>query len=129
MKLNSQIATMNQPFTSSFTSSLRSRALKVRSSVGRFWCTLAHDSPMWPIGGRYQCRRCFLYHPVRWEIATNPQEHRSAKQPQYPGKMPKGLSPADLEKILDRATRAERERFLELAAERKDLGCGHRDEV
>ena len=27
-----------------------------------------HDSPMWPINGRYQCRRCLHYHDVAWEI-------------------------------------------------------------
>jgi len=32
------------------------------------WCRLMHNSPMWPINGRYQCRRCFQYHPIAWDM-------------------------------------------------------------
>ena len=28
------------------------------------WCRSMHDSPMLPIHGRYQCRRCHRYHDV-----------------------------------------------------------------
>src|SRR5258707_13053584 len=34
--------------------------------LGALWCTLMHDSPMWPIRGAYQCRTCSRYHPVPW---------------------------------------------------------------
>jgi hypothetical protein len=38
------------------------------SVIGAFWCALMHrDSSMWPIHGRYQCRRCLRYRQVRWE--------------------------------------------------------------
>jgi len=28
------------------------------------WCRRMHRSPMWPIHGRYQCRKCHRYHDV-----------------------------------------------------------------
>ena len=31
------------------------------------WCSFAHDDLMWPMNGRYQCRRCLQYHRVPWE--------------------------------------------------------------
>jgi hypothetical protein len=37
------------------------------------WCTLLHDSVMWPIHGQYQCRRCGLLKPVPW---AQPDEFR-----------------------------------------------------
>jgi hypothetical protein len=29
-----------------------------QSSVGVLWCSLAHESVMWPIHGHYECRSC-----------------------------------------------------------------------
>jgi hypothetical protein len=34
--------------------------------AGRSWCTLMHDSPMWPIHGQYQCGACHRRYPVPW---------------------------------------------------------------
>jgi hypothetical protein len=45
------------------------------------WCTLLHDSVMWPIHGQYQCRRCGLRRTVPW---AQPDEFRVA------GKLPLG---------------------------------------
>jgi len=28
------------------------------SRMGRLWCILMHDSPMWPVHGHYECRTC-----------------------------------------------------------------------
>jgi hypothetical protein len=33
---------------------------------GHLWCTLMHNSMMWPIHGHYQCRRCGRRRPVPW---------------------------------------------------------------
>jgi len=34
---------------------------------GSLWCGVAHDSPMWPIHGRYQCRVCGRFYSVPWQ--------------------------------------------------------------
>ena len=31
------------------------------------WCRIMHDSPMWPIGGRYRCRSCGRIFLVPWD--------------------------------------------------------------
>jgi hypothetical protein len=30
------------------------------------WCTLMHNSSMWPIHGQYECRICGRRQPVAW---------------------------------------------------------------
>jgi hypothetical protein len=42
--------------------SLMSKAL--RSDLGTLWCSLMHDSPMWPVHGEYQCRMCGRRYPA-----------------------------------------------------------------
>jgi len=37
---------------------------KLRSIVGKLWCTLAHRSVMWPVHGYYTCRRCGRCYPA-----------------------------------------------------------------
>jgi hypothetical protein len=37
------------------------------SKLGRMWCDLMHDAPMWPIHGQYECRTCGRRYPVRWD--------------------------------------------------------------
>jgi hypothetical protein len=39
---------------------------KAGPNVRAMWCGLMHDSPMWPIHGRYECRTCGRVWPVRW---------------------------------------------------------------
>jgi hypothetical protein len=34
--------------------------------LGALWCVFTHDSLMWPIHGRYQCRACGRHYPVPW---------------------------------------------------------------
>jgi len=34
--------------------------------LGTIWCAVMHDSPMWPIHGRYECRACGRHYPVPW---------------------------------------------------------------
>jgi len=31
------------------------------------WCRSMHDGAMWPIKGKYICRRCLREYPVAWE--------------------------------------------------------------
>jgi hypothetical protein len=37
--------------------------------INRFsqlWCEIAHNAPMWPMHGRYECRTCGRQHKVEW---------------------------------------------------------------
>jgi hypothetical protein len=34
--------------------------------LGQVWCSLTHDSPMWPIHGHYECRVCGRQYRVPW---------------------------------------------------------------
>ena len=34
--------------------------------LGRLWCNWTHPPPMWPIHGRYICRKCMRSHPIPW---------------------------------------------------------------
>lgn len=34
--------------------------------LGTAWCELAHDTPMWPVHGQYECRTCGRHYPVPW---------------------------------------------------------------
>lgn len=34
--------------------------------LSELWCDWMHDSPMWPIHGRYQCRVCGRIYRVLW---------------------------------------------------------------
>lgn len=38
--------------------------------LGELWCTVMHDSPMWPIHGEYRCRTCGRRYPVPWARDT-----------------------------------------------------------
>ncbi len=39
------------------------------NTLAAFWCAVAHDSPMWPIHGHYECRVCGREYPVAWSNA------------------------------------------------------------
>ena len=39
--------------------------------IGWLWCTLMHNSPMWPIHGHYECRVCGRQHAVPWDETTS----------------------------------------------------------
>ena len=34
--------------------------------LSELWCEFMHDSTMWPIHGRYQCRECGRLYKVPW---------------------------------------------------------------
>jgi len=40
--------------------------LTFAAKLADWWCRAIHDAPMWPIHGRYQCRKCGRIHPVPW---------------------------------------------------------------
>jgi hypothetical protein len=42
---------------------------QVRERIGTTWCTLAHDSLLWPIHGYYECRSCGRHFPAFGEAA------------------------------------------------------------
>lgn len=35
-------------------------------TIGVLWCSLMHDSPMWPIHGEYECRDCGRRYSIPW---------------------------------------------------------------
>jgi hypothetical protein len=37
---------------------------KFQSNLGTVWCTLMHDSMMWPVHGQYECRTCGRQYPA-----------------------------------------------------------------
>ena len=39
--------------------------------LGAWWCNLMHDSPMWPIHGRYECATCGRHYAVPWDDRRN----------------------------------------------------------
>jgi hypothetical protein len=56
---------MNTPSTLTKTE----RPSGILRRLADLWCTLLHDSAMWPIHGEYECRRCGLRRPVPWAQA------------------------------------------------------------
>jgi hypothetical protein len=40
-----------------------------QDTLGSLWCSLAHEAPMWPIHGHYECRTCGRLHRVPWADA------------------------------------------------------------
>ena len=30
------------------------------------WCRNMHDAAMWPMHGKYTCRKCLREHPIEW---------------------------------------------------------------
>jgi hypothetical protein len=35
--------------------------------ISAAWCRKMHDEAMWPMHGRYICRKCLREHRVTWE--------------------------------------------------------------
>jgi len=51
---------------------------ELQSRVGAAWCKLMHDSPMWPLYGRYTCRTCGRRYPAFAEAPIAKRPDRSA---------------------------------------------------
>ena len=54
---------------------------QLRLSIGRLWCILMHDSPMWPVHGHYECRTCGRQYAAFVEEARVNLASRGALQP------------------------------------------------
>ena len=67
---------MSQSEVSESTKGPRTSGLLDR--LADLWCRRMHDSPMLPIHGRYQCRKCHRYHDVSWE---HPDGHDKPNDP------------------------------------------------
>src|SRR5579872_7390548 len=49
-------------------------ALDPGGKIGELWCSLMHESAMWPTHGFYQCRACGRKYPVPWsELRHTPR--------------------------------------------------------
>src|SRR3954462_7417114 len=44
--------------------------------IGSTWCKLMHSDLMWPINGRYQCRRCHRSREITWAAQGNSRNSR-----------------------------------------------------
>ena len=40
--------------------------IRLIESALRQWCYVMHPAPMWPVRGKWRCRRCLREFPVRW---------------------------------------------------------------
>ena len=57
---------------------------QLRSRMGKFWCILAHNSPMWPVYGHYECRICGRRYPAFMEEASVNLGRRGVLKPAVP---------------------------------------------
>ena len=49
-------------------------------AVAAFWCSIAHDSPKWPIHGHYACGVCGREYPVEWsKVKTGERPKREPR--------------------------------------------------
>lgn len=40
---------------------------RLLNKIGETWCRVMHSEPMWPVNGKYRCRKCLREFPVAWE--------------------------------------------------------------
>lgn len=57
---------------------------RYKNRIGAAWCSLMHDSPRWPIRGRYRCGTCGRQYRVPWAATESPAAAR-VRQPALPG--------------------------------------------
>ena len=43
--------------------------------IADLWCRNMHTEAMWPIHGKYICKRCLREHAVEWEGRATPAEY------------------------------------------------------
>lgn len=62
------------------------RTFYPKNGIGALWCFLMHDSPRWPIHGRYECAVCGRQHRVSWteNEPTDAVRVRPAPVPSWP---------------------------------------------
>jgi hypothetical protein len=56
----------------------------LRSDLGTVWCSLVHDSPMWPVHGEYECRICGRHYPAFRETTAVARLKRGAQHAALP---------------------------------------------
>src|SRR5271169_3064726 len=54
---------------------------KLRWTIGTIWCSLTHESLMWPVHGHYECRRCGRRYPAFAEAPIALWTKRAAWKP------------------------------------------------
>ena len=57
-----------------------------QQNVGTLWCSVMHESPMWPIHDHYECRTCGRRYPAFAEASLADRRHESALS--RPAQMP-----------------------------------------
>lgn len=71
---------------------------ELRSTIGTVWCSLAHESLMWPVHGQYQCRTCGRRYPAfpNAPIAGRRKQAVSSAVPHLPAGAPGALIRASI---------------------------------
>jgi hypothetical protein len=54
---------------------------RMQATIGTLWCTVVHNSPMWPIYGMYECRTCGRRYPAFAEAPVALQATSAVKRP------------------------------------------------
>jgi hypothetical protein len=67
---------------------------KFQSKIGTLWCSLAHQSVMWPVHGHYECRDCGRQYPAFMEAPVEASANRHASQRATQGSASAALSRA-----------------------------------
>jgi uncharacterized protein YbaR (Trm112 family) len=50
----------------------------LQSRIGTLWCSLTHESVMWPVHGEFQCRSCGRHYPAFAEAPIGSSEGETA---------------------------------------------------
>jgi hypothetical protein len=66
---------------------------RATGKLGMLWCDLMHDSPMWPIHGRYECRTCGRRYAVPWADNRLLGPAFAKAVPHRPARVPSALLP------------------------------------
>lgn len=45
--------------------------------IAEIWCKSVHTEAMWPIHGKYVCKRCLREYNVEWEGPSSANEYRN----------------------------------------------------
>jgi hypothetical protein len=47
--------------------------------IADLWCRKMHNEAMWPIHGKYVCKRCLREYPVAWEGRAAAEANQSVE--------------------------------------------------
>ena len=48
--------------------------------IADLWCRKMHGEAMWPIHGKYVCKRCLREYPVAWDGHVPPEEQNRVQE-------------------------------------------------